>query len=293
MQGPRVGDPVARKLRAVGSASDVGGLEALYRGAFEEWRTALASKKLGGLVLDYDGTVCVVDDRMCLPAVSLRAEILRVVKAGLRVGFASGRGRSMYENLRSWMPRHLWTRVVLGPYSGAERLRLSEEWPSFRPGRLMEDVHQRLADSPIVDWIEIHPKPTQLTVFPRQECPFDIHGLLHVVHGLLRREPSMPVRVVSSGRAVDVMGTESSKVSVLNELENSCKQTILAIGDQGQPGGNDFELLAASRWSISVDQCSADPTRCWPVSSKRGPEALEFILSRLDIDGGRCLDLSR
>ena len=38
---------------------------------------------------------------------------------------------------------------------------------------------------------------------------------------------------------------------------------VLAIGDQGDLGGNDFELLASSRWTLSVDRCSADPARCW------------------------------
>ena len=31
----------------------------------------------------------------------------------------------------------------------------------------------------------------------------------------------------------------------------------MAIGNQGHVGGNDFELLAATRWSLSVDRCSS------------------------------------
>jgi hypothetical protein len=58
---------------------------------------------------------------------------------------------------------------------------------------------------------------------------------------------------------------------------------VMAIGDQGHLGGNDFELLAATPWSLSVDRCSADPTRCWNLDStgRRGPDVLLRYLRAL------------
>ena len=61
---------------------------------------------------------------------------------------------------------------------------------------------------------------------------------------------------------------------------------VLAIGDQGHLGGNDFELLAATELSLSVDTCSPDPTRCWnlDLSGQRGPDVLVRYLDAVQLE---------
>ena len=66
-----------------------------------------------------------------------------------------------------------------------------------------------------------------------------------------------------------------SKSAVVADAMTRTGRPMLAIGDQGQPGGNDFDLLACYRYSLSVDRCSADPTRCWNLApaGQAGPQA--------------------
>jgi len=62
-----------------------------------------------------------------------------------------------------------------------------------------------------------------------------------------------------------------------------CRHRRSGLGDQGHVGGNDFELLAATRWSLSIDRCSSDPTRSWNLvqSGQKGPAALILYLRAL------------
>ncbi len=72
---------------------------------------------------------------------------------------------------------------------------------------------------------------------------------------------------------------------MVTSLQEALKRGVLAIGDQGQAGGNDFELLAATPWSLSVDRCSADPSRCWNLDTRgaRGPALLVDYLGALKL----------
>ena len=58
---------------------------------------------------------------------------------------------------------------------------------------------------------------------------------------------------------------------------------VLAIGDQGHCDGNDFELLARTNWSLSVDRVSPDLSRCWNLADAPalGPEVLLRYLAKL------------
>jgi hypothetical protein len=69
---------------------------------------------------------------------------------------------------------------------------------------------------------------------------------------------------------------ETSKRAVLAAVQTETPGQVLAIGDQGHVGGNDFELLAATSASLTVDRCSSDPTRCWNLddTGHRGPDVL-------------------
>jgi hypothetical protein len=88
--------------------------------------------------------------------------------------------------------------------------------------------------------------------------------------------------VASSGHSVDIIDEKFGKEKVFADVVARHGQT-LAIGDQGQPGGNDFALLGADTMTLSVDACSADPTRCWNVADfgSSGPQALVETLNKV------------
>ena len=82
---------------------------------------------------------------------------------------------------------------------------------------------------------------------------------------------------------MDVLDARAGKQDLLSLVLKQTQGTVIAIGDQGQPGGNDFELLAAIRSTLSVDRCSGDPTRCWNLDNRgeRGPSLLVRYLRSL------------
>lgn len=54
------------------------------------------------------------------------AEVVRLLRAGVPVGVATGRGGSAGNALRKAVPERLWERVVVGYYNGGELAPLSD-----------------------------------------------------------------------------------------------------------------------------------------------------------------------
>jgi hypothetical protein len=108
-------------------------------------------------------------------------------------------------------------------------------------------------------------------------------ALARIVVETLMRPPRLDLAVVVSGHSIDVVPHDSGKVQVLEHVQARCGGSVLAIGDQGQLGGNDFHLLATLEWTLSVDRVSGDLTRCWNLDRRgeRGPVVLLRYLAAL------------
>ncbi|MCP9491573.1 MAG: hypothetical protein MSC31_17115 [Solirubrobacteraceae bacterium MAG38_C4-C5] len=257
----RLAAGVTRKLLASGSGDHAAG-RAIYHEAAGAWTEVLAEQRFSGLVLDYDGTVCWTQQRWELPGARVRDMLGELLRRGLVVGFASGRGRSLHADLQRWVPPALWPQVVVGLYNGAVRLRLDDELPDLRElsawsravVAAVADVHQA--------WrLDVEERGAQVSVAISE-------GMMH--HGqlipLLRDrldDAGIAAQVVASGHSVDIVEPSSTKTAVADAVEQFAGGAVLAVGDQGQLGGNDHALLARTDWTLSVDRCSADPARCW------------------------------
>jgi hypothetical protein len=278
--------PVARKLAAVGASERDEVLGGLYSDSMYSWLEATRATQLGGVVLDYDGTCCATSERFETLGEKVRAALTRLLAGGLLIGFASGRGKSLYRELRSWVPAELWDRVELALYNGGVRLTLAEDLPedcSLRP--ILADAAERIGDSFLTNIVKMDVRPSQLGIelLPGSRIRGDVVAAL--VTELLCQAPALTVKVVSSAHSVDVIPADSSKAAIVAEMAERSSSGILSVGDQGQLGGNDFELLACTQTSLSVDQCSADPTRCWNLSraNRPGPLALVDYLAAIKI----------
>jgi hypothetical protein len=99
------------------------------------------------------------------------------------------------------------------------------------------------------------------------------------VAAILEPTLGMRLKVVESGHSVDVVPRATSKRAVVDHLGADLGHVLL-IGDQGEVGGNDFELLSYSDLSLSVDRVSADGSRCWNLSDDgtAGPALLARYL---------------
>ena len=256
-----------------------------YRDSLTKWLKASTQTDIGAVVLDYDGTICSTTERRHLPRAEVQEQILRLLEAGLVVGFATGRGQSLHKATRAWIPERFWGRIHVGLYNGSRLLRLSDEPPtSHACGEHLVEAADRLESIAEFQELRISRRPTQLSV-SHQTGMVSGARLLSIVQSVLNRSPHLLLKAVASGHSVDILDLLHGKASVLESVSRTSMGTILAIGDQGQVGGNDYEMLAALTTTLSVDQCSQDPTRCWNLDQRGyvGPELLVRYLRALNI----------
>ncbi|HQZ36155.1 MAG TPA: hypothetical protein PK020_17135 [Ilumatobacteraceae bacterium] len=271
-------DPVVRKLAAPNASARV-----VFESALEDWMEVARGTVIGGVVLDYDGTCCPTWDRYRPPPGAVQDQIVRLLEAGLAVGFATGRGRSLHDSTRSWLPEKYWAQVHVGLYNGTQLLRLADD-PSDSSGcdGILAAAADRLEGLGMCDQLVVERRRTQVSI-STPDGRLSGTQLLPLVRSVLSRPPFLLCKSLVSGHSVDVIAPDVGKTAVLESVTNATTGAVLAIGDQGQLDGNDFELLAATSVSLSVDQCSADPTRCWNLDRRgqRGPELLVRYLKAL------------
>jgi hypothetical protein len=267
------------------NASDT--IRANWREALREWCKTTAEASIGGVVLDYDGTLCEEDERFTAPSIGVGEAISRLIDAGVRVGIATGRGDSVLKALRQVLPLKHWQHVTVGMYNGGLLAPLSAD-PAPKCDTVdleIERAGEILASSPLVAGIaSVRHRPTQLTVQARVGLPDGL--LLRIVAEALASTPPMPrVRVYSSGHTVDVISSGSSKIAVVEAIKQQLSErslggmAIMCIGDQGQLTGNDAEFLAHP-FGLSVERVSTALNACWnvaPPGLRRSAALLSYL----------------
>lgn len=273
---------VDRKLQAValGERHSAG---SWYEERLHEWCASIGEQRFDTLVVDYDGTIVETRDRFQLPVREVSDLLERLLAEGMALAFASGRGDSLHRDLRSWVPPQYWDQVFLGLHNAAWQLSLADsadEEPGAHGAGALAEVLTRL--QPVMDagLITVRSSQTQVSVLTG-DASISIHSLTNLVQALVATFPRLDLTVASSGHSVDVFDSRGGKERLVSRYASS--GGVLAVGDQGQVGGNDFALLAATPWSISVDRCSPDPSRCWNLARPglSGPFALLQQLSWL------------
>ena len=274
---------VDRKI-AAGKLTTSESIVESYTEAFRRWRRQIRSTRFGGIVLDYDGTLCDTSERYSLPRTIVQDAIRHLLSQNCRIGIATGRGVSLQGELRTWIPKEHWSLITLGLYNGGLVIRLDQS-PWEQEVDECFDLHtlaQMLVEEPLGSCVKIEEQKWQLSIRPVTGSRFGVAAVASWVNDCLARQSSNDFKVVSSGHSVDVVPSHTSKTSVVDHVENIAGAPSMAVGDRGDVGGNDFELLASRPWSLSVDRCSGDPTRCWNLAhnDSRGPDALIGYLRR-------------
>ena len=274
---------VIRKLRAIGAPPEEQPMRTLVKTALERWREDISKVPIGAVVLDFDGTCCFTHARHLGTDPRIRRELVRLLDEGLLVGLASGRGRSLHADLRAWIPPHLWERVALGLYNGGLVLGLGESvtTPSAVVPSLLHKVRLACDALGLSEMVQIDERPCQVSMTVGPDISVEECRLL--VEGALVDEPSLSI--LASSHSVDVVPRPTNKMAVMDALDIG-ERNLLAVGDRGDRDGNDFELLNAVNWSLSVDQVSAALDRCWNLSpaGRTGPSELRAILAALTRD---------
>jgi hypothetical protein len=167
---------------------------------------------------------------------------------------------------------------------------LNAEMPdAMAPNPVLEELEDRVRK--LVDGrsVLIERRTYQIQFQVTTGAEISTRGLAQLIREVAARTPRLDIKCVQSAHSIDVVEAATSKRTVVETLSADCSGAILCIGDQGQEGGNDFELLACRPTTLSVDRCSSDPTRCWNLGppGERGPSILRRYLRGLRYARGR------
>ncbi|MDH7639245.1 HAD family hydrolase [Sphingomonas oryzagri] len=245
---------------------------------------ALAEADIGGAVFDYDGTIVTTAGRYSAPGQEIVDQLIRLHRAGLRIGFATGRGGSAGEELRKVLPADMLPSIPIGYYNGGH----------LRTVDVDVDEDRAPASAAITDtarWLEeradlflchkVRHREVQITVDMDKlrhpyRFPVDLEGCPPFAAGL--------VRVMGSGHSYDIVPAASSKLSVVKAIkaELPVGLEVLCFGDSGSRPGNDHALLSHPH-GISVGDVCGAANGCWSMfgAGPMGPEALLTILRAL------------
>ena len=245
---------------------------------------ALGETDVGGVVFDYDGTIVSTDGRFDVPDQKIVDELLRLHRAGLRIGIATGRGGSAGEDLRKVLPAEILPSIVIGYYNGGHvrtaDIDIKLDPPVADPGITATAAWLDRQDELFAEK-RFKAGPLQIGV--------DMHHLRHPFRfGLdlagCPQVASGKVRICASGHSFDIVPSTSCKTVVVKAMRQGLPPdaAILCFGDSGAASGNDHALLAHPH-GISVGEVCGAPEGCWSLfgGATTGPKALLIALRAL------------
>ena len=261
--------------------------------ALTDYLSILRASEFGGIVFDYDDTLCPKADRFGSLPQHVADMIAGLIANGISVGIATGRGRSVGHSLRDCLDSDIWDDVTIGYYNGAAVLNLGDGDPDNNPpsdGPLL-DLQESLIRHPVIsNCCDLELRPNQITITPVPPVlPTTVHRMILELMALERRDGLAAVR---SRHSVDVIGPEVSKRRVVAQINAKIQRRgpepqVLSIGDSGGWDGNDLHLLATP-YSISVADCPSNPHWAWNLSplGQRGAQVIGHYASALRFGKG-------
>ncbi len=261
--------------------------------AYEYFMQRLLGASFKAIILDYDGTLCDGHDRYNGIGLEITAQLERVLRAGIVVGIATGRGKSVKEDLRRKISPPLWDSTFIGYYNGSEIGLLSDEnlpdavsppCEALLPIAAMLRKHTHLLSMAHCTY-----RRMQITVEP--SMPLSETVIWDMVQPIVQHVDVEGVTVLRSSHSADILAPGVSKRAFVQHIRHLIGgdhlTPILCIGDRGRWPGNDFDLLAEP-YSLSVQEVSADPETCWNIApvGYRGVQATVDLLNSLVFEGG-------
>ncbi|AMV44334.1 hypothetical protein [Paraburkholderia caribensis] len=257
-----------RKAACIGTSSSSPD-ESVLRAA-EAYLNRLTSSKIKAVVCDFDGTLCRAEDRFGPMRPEMADVISALLRQGLVVGIASGRGDSLHGTLRAAFEHSLHSSITVGYYSGSYITTLDQPFdaPAFNPE--FEELYAWLCSSAYGG----HGKPLS-ELAKGGQFSMRVHDPRHAsrlrgsIRSWLNRTGRFTWRVFCSGHSLDVLDASTTKCRVVDHVSSLANadplHQILRIGDAGHEDGNDFELLGEGL-ALSCDSVSADLDSCWNFS---------------------------
>jgi len=269
--------------------------------AIQRFETSLQHQVFRAIVFDYDGTLSSSHQHEIPPPDSIIRQLIRLVRSGIRVGIASGRGDSIRQHLQEKLPDDIWGEILLGIYNCGYISYLQDVPPPEGERETSEFLSHvtrivgrlKILGVPIEKIRTTH--PYQVSVRFREGIQAETNW--YVIADALRQAGLDISRVVRSKHSVDILASGVDKSHLVAHIVQNFKiepYQILTMGDQGAWPGNDSSLLE-HRFSLSVDQPSRRLDRGWKLAPahKRDVDATLWYLERMQLNAGSFkLDLS-
>lgn len=259
--------------------------------ALETAITTLESTTFHGVVVDYDGTLFDPGADGTVPRRSIVKHLAGLLSAGVPVGVATGRGKSVRAALRAALPAHLHRRLHVGYYNCTAIARLSDDSSPDISGAMhdaLRPIHAAIAeDLRLRELAHVTSRPTQITLEVR--APYSPDDLWDHASGVVYRTQT-PAQCVRSSHSIDILPAVATKCDLVERLATD--GPILRIGDRGLYPGNDSAMLATLH-GLSVDEVSGDPRAAWHLgrAGDSGPQlTVRYFGAMSVLTGGRlCL----
>jgi HAD superfamily hydrolase (TIGR01484 family) len=259
------------------------------RRAKEQYIASVERQRFRSIVFDYDGTLCSSHRKDMPPPKLILRQLERLLRAGVAVGIASGRGGSIQEKLAECLPAELLPKLHLGLYNGGalgtaeSSTVVSQTTSEFLSHVARIVVRLKSLGVPLQHRVN---HPYQVSVRFREGI--STKDMWFVIGDALRQDGLDPSRMVRSKHSVDILAEGISKSRLIADIIQKHRidpYEVLTMGDQGAWPGNDSALLE-HRYSLSVDVPSRRLDRGWRIapSSKRDVDATLWYLDRLHIE---------
>lgn len=264
-------------------------LLAEWKKAYQLFIKRIECTNFGAVVFDYDGTLCDSHERLAGPSKAVVENLICLLENKTLIGIATGRGKSIRNDLQKRIPKGCWNKVLIGYYNGSD-IALLDDMQSPKkdmlPDQILCDIANKIESNEIIrDLIaELELRPKQITIIPKTLCKYS--KIRNMLFGLLPRDLLTNIKVLESSHSIDLVLSNVSKLDLVSAIEEMAgnlgrpKNTI-CIGDKGEWPGNDYELLS-TKCSLSVDCVSSDPNSCWNLApaGHRGVQAvLDYMQS--------------
>ncbi len=286
---------VSNKTRAItrkfGGADIYGDFHTSEFGkAYDEFINRLTKATFGAIVFDYDATLCKPDNRFKRVDEEVAAVLNDLLAHGVRIGVATGRGRSVPEKLSEVIDTQYHDQVLIGMYNGSMIKPLSAKLVSNqKTGSPFKQFEKRVSEEPFFNSVfkKIEGRSTQLTFEVKDGacCELAWRGICE----LLQERDFKHLKALRSTHSWDVIKHNTSKVLVSDNFVSQGFE-VLSIGDRGLWPGNDCELLSQGL-GLGVDEVSPIIAKAWNIAPQglKGVAATLYYLRQLDIKEGKFI----
>jgi fructoselysine-6-P-deglycase FrlB-like protein len=253
----------------------------------------LEAARFKGVVCDFDGTCCYTARRVDGLDAGLLSEFIRLLDSGIYIAFATGRGDSLQKDLREKLPRQYWPRILIGYCSGSSTAWVDEDFDAAQPDDRFELLRSWLAEHCLVSSSPADLKIVGGQMSLRLTDNLSKTAITSAIRYWLDENRYLGWRVFCSGHSVDVLTEKVGKRNVVSKFGSligaDLEDQILRIGDSGDFGGNDHELLSTGL-GLSVAAASPLMTSCWNLLAPdiHGAAGTCQYLSALEVQGGEA-----